>query len=56
MQAISTVTGLQTALDTKYVKATTGIPKTDLDTATQTILNNADILIGTTISSSQAQI
>jgi hypothetical protein len=40
MQAISTVTGLQTALDTKYVKATTGIPKTDLDTATQTILNN----------------
>jgi GDSL-like Lipase/Acylhydrolase family len=32
VQAISTVTGLQTALDTKYVKATTGIPATDLDT------------------------
>jgi hypothetical protein len=44
VQAISTVTGLQTALDTKYVKATTGIPATDLDNSTQTILNNSSTI------------
>jgi hypothetical protein len=48
-QAISTVTGLQTALDSKYTKATTGIPKTDLDTTTQASLTYVDTLVSTTI-------
>lgn len=49
VQAISTITGLQAAIDTKYSKATAGIPKTDLDTATQTSLTNADTLVSTTV-------
>lgn len=40
--AISKISGLQTALDGKYVKPTTGIPATDLATAVQTSLGLAD--------------
>jgi len=39
---ISQVTGLQTELDRKYVKPSTGVPLTDLNSSVQTSLNKAE--------------
>lgn len=45
VQAISTITGLQTAIDAKYVKATTGIPKTEFDNSLQLLLQKLELAI-----------